>query len=139
MEARGIQAYGARAGRAYLQMEFMLGRMPYEYGFYIETSLKEWLFDHHSLGGLVTMIFKSSVRTALALGERLWGQLFTLFSLLGMVVYIRTRKEFVLPILVPLVILPQWILMSIYNDNDLFRYNIRTLRFSCSSLFSVST
>jgi tetratricopeptide (TPR) repeat protein len=127
MEARGIQAYGARAGRAYLQMEFMLGRMPYEYGFYIETSLKEWLFDHHSLGGLVTMIFKSSVRTALALGERLWGQLFTLFSLLGMVVYIRTRKEFVLPILVPLVILPQWILMSIYNDNDLFRYNIRTL------------
>ncbi len=127
MEAQGIQAYGARAGRAYLQMEFMLGRMPYEYAFYKETSLSQWLFDHHTLGGLITMIFKSSVRTALALGERLWGQLFTLVSLLGMVVYIRDRKEIVLPLLVPLVILPQWVLMAIYHDGDLFRYNIRAL------------
>ena len=127
MEARGIEAYGARAGRAYLQMEFMLGRMPYEYGLYKETTLKQWLFDHHSLGGLVTMICKSSVRTALALGERLWGQLFTLFSLFGIAIYIRTRKEIVLPLLVPLVILPQWVLMAIYHDSDLFRYNIRAL------------
>ena len=73
MEGLGIQNMNMRAGRGILWMEFMIGRMPYEYMFYKETHVRDWLFGHHTLAQLAVLGVKSSVRNLLALGEALWG------------------------------------------------------------------
>lgn len=128
MESLGVQNLQMRAGRASLWVEFLLGRMPYDYMFYKETHhFKGWFLGLHSLPQIALMTLQSSVRNALGLGEALGGQIVLLVGLVGMGMYIHKRKDLVLPLAVPLVVGPQWVLVSILPEVDVFRYNIRAL------------
>jgi tetratricopeptide (TPR) repeat protein len=123
----GFQDFGARAGRAGLWAEFMLGRMPYQYMFYKETWLSEWLFDYHTFGELAVVGIKSSVRNFLALGESSGGQLAFFVAILGAVAYVRRQREWAIPLAIPLAILPQWALMAWWGEHDVGRYNLRVV------------
>lgn len=127
MESLGVQNLGMRVGRAGLWMEFMLGRMPYEYMFYKETSISGWLLGHHSLAQLAGIGLKSTARNALALGEALWGQVAFAVALAGVARYVRRRRDLALPLAIPLSVLLQWALVSLWPEEDVFRYNSRTL------------
>ncbi len=123
----GVETYDSRAGRSGLWMEFMIGRMPYGYMFYKETSMQEWFLGHHTWGELFAIGIKSSVRNLLALGEGVWGQLSLLVSILGAAIYIRGRGDWVLPLAVPLAMVPQWAVVALWPEADLARYNLRVI------------
>jgi tetratricopeptide (TPR) repeat protein len=127
MEGLGLQNMGMRMGRSILWMEFMFGRMPYQYMFYRETSLSDWMFGHHTFGHLISIGIKSSVRNFLVLGESTGGQVAFSVAILGAIAYLRQRREWVLPLAVPLAVLPQWGLMSLWPEGDVGRYNLRVV------------
>ncbi len=127
MVGLGVQDLDMRVGRAGLWMEFMIGRMPYKYMFYKETSMQEWIFGHHSFGELAVIGIKSSVRNLLALGQAVWGQVPFLVAILGAFAYVRKQREWALPLAVPLAVLPQWALMSLWPESDVGRYSIRVV------------
>lgn len=127
MESLGIQNMEMRAGRGILWIEFMLGRMPYSYMFYKETHVRDWLFQYHDLTELFVLGLKSSVRNALAMGEGLWSQLGMLLAMAGMVVHVRRTSDWAMPLAVPLAVLPQWGLVALWPEEDVFRYNLRVM------------
>lgn len=127
MVSLGVQDLDLRFGRTWLWMEFMLGRMPYDYMFYRETTTAEWLLGHHSIAELAVIGVKSCVRNLLVLGQALGGQLALLVALVGMRAYLRDQRDLALPLTVPLCMLVQWALMSLWYEGDVERYNIRVL------------
>ncbi len=126
-ESLGIYDMNMRLGRVILWMEFMLGRMPYSYTFYKETHVNEWLWEYHSLAELVILGMKSSIRNLLALGEAIWGQVALLLAMVGAATYVREHRDWALPLAVPLVVLPQWGIVTLWMEADVERYSIRAV------------
>lgn len=123
----GIEPLDLRVGRAGLWMEFMLGRMPNQYMFYTQTTISEWIFGYHTHLELVTIACKSILRQGLSLGESIGGQLAMALALVGAVVHLRTHRDLLMPLAIPLATMPQWALVSLWPDADVHRYNLRIL------------
>jgi tetratricopeptide (TPR) repeat protein len=127
MVGLGVQELDQRAGRAGLWMEFMLGRMPYEYCFYKETTVREWLLGQHTLTALLLIGAKSVARNALALVDAVGGGLAFLVTLVGVRVYWRRGRDIALALVVPACMVLQFALVSLWPEEDVVRYNIRVL------------
>jgi len=127
MVGLGIQELDLRAGRMFTWMEFLLGHMPWGYMFNTEIHVSDWLIRFHTIADLAWIGTMSSLRTILALGEAIWGQLALATSAIGMVAYFRTRRDISLPLVVPLSLLPQWAMASLWSETDVFRYDSRVL------------
>ena len=125
MMGLGIEDLDLRIGRSGLWMEFMIGKMPYHYTFYKLTTTAQWFLDHHSIGDLGLIAVKSVVRNYLVLGNEVWGQIALLVAIGGAGFYLRERRDWALPLAVPLAILPQWGLMALWGEDDVSRYNFR--------------
>ena len=125
MMSLGVQDLDLRVGRAGVWMEFMIGRMPYQYMFYKERTTAEWFLGHHTYFELVVIAVKSVVRNLLALGKQVGGQVALLLATAGALIYLRQRREWALPLAVPLAMLLQWGLMALWPDVDVMRYNFR--------------
>ena len=126
-DAEGIKSAFWRGARAYFWFDFFRGRMPWEYMFYGKINLMDWWFGFHDLSEMLLINLRSSVRTVLALGEALGGQLVLGLSLFGMVTYLRKEREVVVLLAVPLSILPQFLWIYFSSEVDMFRYIVRVL------------
>ena len=116
-----------RAGRGFFYQEFLRGRMPWEYMFYSRISVADWWFGYHDFAAMLNIVSLSSARTLLSLGEALGGQVLLVVTVLGMYWYVRERREFAVPLAVPLCLLPQFLWVYFQPDNDLSRYMARGL------------
>ena len=116
-----------RAGRGFFYQEFLRGRMPWEYMFYSRINVADWWFGYHDLAEMFRIVSLSSARTVLSMGETLGGQLLLIVTGLGMYWFVRERRDFALPLVVPLCLLPQFLWVYFQPDDDLNRYMARAL------------
>jgi len=126
-ESQGIKSSYWRGARAFLWYDFFRGRMPWDYLFYAKVNLVDWWFGMHSLKEMLAISLKSSIRTVLSIGEALGGQLVLVLGVWGMVSYLREKRDWVFPLVVPLSILPQFLWIVFSSEGDMYRYIVRVL------------
>ena len=128
-EVQGFQNIVWRTGNRFFWQEFLRGHMPYQYMFYAEITMKDWLLDYHSLWDLVHMGLMGTVHTIIALGEIVGGQAILLAAVAGAVLCIVRQRDWALPCSVVLILLPQYAFGRFHGEGDMFRYLLRVLPF----------
>ena len=127
MSSNGVVESTWRAGRGFFFQEFLRGRMPWEYMFYSRISVADWWFGYHDVFEMVKIISLSSARTVLSMGQALGGQILLVVTALGMYWFVKERRDFAVPLVIPLCLLPQFLWVYFQPDGDLNRYMARGL------------
>ena len=128
-EAQGFQNIVWRTGNRFFWQEFLRGRLPYNYMFYAEITMKDWLLDYHSLWDLTHMVLMGTVHTVISVGEVLGGQAMLVAAVAGAVLCIVKWRDWALPFCVVLILLPQYAFGRFHGEDDMFRYLLRALPF----------
>ena len=118
-----------RHGRSLFFMEYLRGRVPYDYMFYYRIGILDWLLDHRSAWGAIAMVARSSARVVLGLGEALGGQAVTLVAIWGMVACRTRRGAWAVIAAVPLSVATTWALVAVQDEGAFFRYLTRSIPF----------
>lgn len=127
-QAQGFQNIVWRTGNRFFWQEFLRGRMPYEYMFYAEITMKDWLLDYHSLWDLTHMVLMGTIHTVVSMGEIMGGQSVLVAAMAGAGICI-ARREWAFPCSVVLILLPQYAFGRFHGEGDMFRYLLRALPF----------